>query len=262
MRARENHPRAELTRGIAPGIAELPSGEQTGSLHGTHDGVPDGCPARIFLLSPANLTGIRAKLILGPAVRFELAGRLHQDGVPLGELFSFISGLYFRGKLAYARAFAKVRDGIPSVYVITTCQGLVRPERLVTVRELREMLTVPVEPADARYREPLQRDAQRIYEAAGQSCEIVLLGSIATPKYVEPLFNVLGHRLVFPAEFVGRGDMSRGGLMLRCVREEIQLTYVPVATAVRRGRRAAKLADLVRTSAFRSSQASPFTTST
>ena len=88
-----------------------------------------------------------------------------------------------------------------------------------------------MEPSDSRYRAPLERDARMISELAGDDCEIVLLGSIATPKYVEPLAAVLGERLVFPAEFVGRGDMSRGGLMLRCVRAGTQLAYVPVATA-------------------------------
>jgi len=83
MRARENHPRAELTRGIAPGIAELPSGEQTGSLHGTHDGVPDGCPARIFLLSPANAGGVRGSQLLNESARFGLARRLQREGLPL-----------------------------------------------------------------------------------------------------------------------------------------------------------------------------------
>jgi hypothetical protein len=52
---------------------------------------------------------------------------------------------------------------------------------------------------------------------------------------------VFDGRLLFPAEFVGRGDMSRGGLMLRCVDERAELTYVPVRGAVRRGMRPPKL---------------------
>jgi hypothetical protein len=33
---------------------------------------------------------------------------------------------------------------------------------------------------------------------------------------------------MFPSEFAGRGDMSRGALMLRAVRDGVQLKYVPV----------------------------------
>jgi hypothetical protein len=197
--------------------------------------------ARIFLLSPASLSGIRGRLVLTPGARFELAARLHRDGLPLGELFTFISGLYFRGKLSYAQAFAKVPAGIPGAYVITTCQGLVPPDRAITMAELQKMATVPVEPSDARYRLPLERDARMIAKLAGQDCEVVLLGSVATSKYVDPLLAVLGERLVFPSEFVGRGDMSRGGLMLRCVRAGVQLNYIPVATSARRGCRPPRL---------------------
>jgi hypothetical protein len=99
------------------------------------------------------------------------------------------------------------------------------------------MTLVPIDPADGRYRDPLRRDIRTIAASNKQDGEIVLLGSIATPKYVEPLLEVLGERLLFPSEFVGRGDMSRGGLMLRCVKSGMQLTYIPVATAVRHGAR-------------------------
>jgi hypothetical protein len=197
--------------------------------------------SRIFLLSPASLSGIRGRLVLKPGARFEVAARLHRDGLPLGELFTFISGLYFRGKLSYAQAFAKVPAGMPGAYVITTCQGLVPPDQVITLAELRKMTTVPVEPSDPRYRLPLERDARMIGELAGRGCEVVLLGSVATSKYVDPLLAVLGERLVFPSEFVGRGDMSRGGLMLRCVRAGVPLNYIPVATSARRGRRPPKL---------------------
>ncbi len=62
---------------------------------------------RIFLLSPANCNGVRAGWILRPEARSELAQRLRNpEGASLAEVFSFLSALYFRGKLAYARAFA------------------------------------------------------------------------------------------------------------------------------------------------------------
>ena len=53
----------------------------------------------------------------------------------------------------------------------------------------------------------------------GPDCDVVLLGSVASPKYVDVLTDIFGHRLRFPIEFVGRGDMSRGGLLLRQVQE-------------------------------------------
>ena len=193
-------------------------------------------PHRIFLLSPASVGGIRAGLVMNGSADSEIARRLRQDGVPLGELFSFMSGLYFRGKLAYARAFAAAPRDLDGAFVITASGGLVPPGMLVTLQRLREISAGSVDPADARYRVPLDRDAQVLSEAVGLHCEIVLLGSIATPKYVDPLLDIFGGRLVFPAEFVGRGDMSRGGLMLRCVESGKQLTYIPVVEATRHGR--------------------------
>jgi hypothetical protein len=196
---------------------------------------------RIFLLSPANASGVRASWILGDSARSCLAERLRGEGAPLGEVFSFISGLYFRGKLAYARAYADPPPGTPGVMVITASGGLVSPDTLFTINELRDISAVPIEAEEPRYRIPLERDAQLLCDHLGSDCEVVLLGSIATPKYVRPLVSVFGDRLVFPAEFVGRGDMSRGGLMLRCEREGIQLTYVPAVEAVYIGSRPPKL---------------------
>jgi hypothetical protein len=203
-------------------------------------------PRRIFLLSPANASGIRAGMLLGDNGRSALAMQLRNEGVPLGEIFTFISGLYFRGKLAYARRFAHAPEGLPGAFVITACGGLILPETALTLEQLREISKGPIEASDIRYRAPLDRDLKTLFEFAGKSCEIVLLGSVATPKYAEPLLAVFGKRLLFPAEFAGRGDMSRGGLMLRCVREGTQLTYVPVATSPRHGPKPPKLPKLSR----------------
>ena len=196
---------------------------------------------RVFLLSPANAGGERAKLVLNDRAQFDLAVKLRQEGAPLGEVFAFISGLYFRGKLAYTAAFAAPPPGVPASLVITAGKGLAPPEATVTLDVLREIAAVPVDAADARFRGPLKEHALVLREAAGPECEIVLLGSVATEKYMQPLLEVFGERLLFPAEFVGRGDMSRGGLMLRCARAGVELTYVPALGAVRHGPRPPRL---------------------
>lgn len=198
----------------------------------------------IFLLSPANSSSFRGNLLLSDSAKSALAQRLRSEKVSLGEIFTFISGLYFRGKLAYATAYANPSRGLPGVAVITPAGGLVSPDRLLTLEELREIVAGRIDASDSRYRIPLERDACLLRDQLGRNCRVVLLGSIATPKYVEPLLAVFGKRLMFPAEFVGRGDMSRGGLMLRCVREQVQLSYVPVAGTVRHGERPPRLPKL------------------
>ncbi len=212
---------------------------------------PPSAVHRIFLLSPANASGVRAKLILRENATFPLALRLRDGGLSLGESFSFISGLYFRGKLAYARAFAQPpphAQGARGAMVITACGGLLPAETLVTREGLCKISSASVSLSDARYRIPLERDAGLLADEIGARCEVVLLGSIATPKYVDPLLKIFGERLLFPAEFAGRGDMSRGGLMLRCVQSGVQLNYVPLATANRHGARPPKLPPLYKVS--------------
>ena len=212
------------------------------------------CKNRVFLLSPANAAGKRAQLLLRQDAAFELAQRLKNGGLPLGEAFSFISGLYFRGKLAYASAFANPPDEAPGVLVITACGGLMSPDALITQSALREISAAPVDASEPRYRIPLERDARRLHKQLGHNCDVVLLGSVATPKYVEPLLAIFGDKLVFPAEFAGRGDMSRGGLMLRCVREQAELTYVPLATGKRHGPKPAKLPKIIVSRSYVKSQ--------
>ncbi len=202
---------------------------------------------RVFLLSPANCNGTRARLVLRPGARFDLAVRLRDGGAPLGEVFSFMSGLYFRGKLAYARAFARTPSGRTGVLVITPGGGLRPADDTVDLATLAEYAQIAIDHREPRYRTPLAADAHELAAWLGTRGEAVLLGSIATDKYVDVLTEALGRRLRFPKTFVGRGDMSRGGLLLRCVRAREELTYVPVAGAVRHGPRPAKLAPLRRT---------------
>jgi hypothetical protein len=199
-------------------------------------------PHRVFLLSPAHAAGVRAALLLRPAARFPLARALREPpGAPLGEAFAFMSGLYFRGKLAYAAAFARPPEGVAGALVIAPGRGLVAAAAPVTAGDLRELAAVPVDPLDPRFREPLARDAGELARRLGPSGEAVLLGSIASPRYSLVLLGALGPRLRFPPAFVGRGDMSRGGLLLRCVRAGEELAYAPLEGAVLRGPRPPRL---------------------
>lgn len=240
---------------------------------------------RIFLLSPANCSGRRGTLLRTHAARGggegpvgtvrELAARLAREGAPVGEVFAFISGLYFRGKLTYARAFTA------SALVITPSRGLLGPDTLITLEQLEEFAATSVDPENALYRAPLERDLVRLIVSPGSEApnaagargasdaaagaagahtakqtrprtnpveplsgapaEVVLFGSIATGKYVDVLLPHLADRLMLPEAFIGRGDMSRGGLMLRAAAAREELHYIPVAGAIRRGSRPPKL---------------------
>jgi hypothetical protein len=198
--------------------------------------------SRIFLLSPAFAGGQRARMIMSERAQFELARRLRSENRPtLGEVFTFLSGLYFRGKLAYANAFAQPTPRTPGVLVITPNRGLVPAVSPIGLEDLRDFGTVDIDADDSRYRLPLERDAKKLARKLTADCDVVLLGSVATGKYVDILLAHLGQRLRFPADFVGRGDMSRGGLLLRCAVDHSELHYISVAGAVRKGRRPAKL---------------------
>jgi len=199
-------------------------------------------PHRVFLLSPARCDGERAKLLLNPEGQSPLAVQLRQpEGVPIGEVFSFLSSLYFRGKLTYARVFAKPPRGAPAALVITADRGLMPPETPVRREDLIAFSNVDIAGGDERYLAPLRRDVTALATTIGKSALVVLLGSIATGKYVDTLVDAFGEQLVFPPTFVGRGDMSRGGLLLRHAHEGRELEYAPVAGAVRRGERPPKL---------------------
>ena len=199
-------------------------------------------PPRLFLLSPANCGGERARLVFNPDARFDLAVKLRSpEGATLAEAFTFMSGLYFRGKIAYALHFARPPRGVPGVLVITPNEGLRLHNERVDLARLRRFGEVDIARDDPRYRQPLLRDAQALAAHVDPATEVVLLGSIASGKYVDALTGVFGARLLFPSAFVGRGDMSRGGLLLRCVRDGQELEYVPVQGAVRHGPRPPRL---------------------
>jgi hypothetical protein len=219
-------------------------------MSGSDTAAGTAASGRVFLLSPANCGGRRATQVLSPRAQFALASELRSNrGAALGDVFSFISGLYFRGKLTYARRFAAPPEHENpivgcGVHIITPNAGLRGPETFVTDTALRGFADGDVDPANSRYRRPLERAAAALFEEIGAGCDVVLLGSIASPKYVDVLIGIFGDRLRFPVDFVGRGDMSRGGLLLRKAREGVELDYAPIAGAVVHGRRPPKLGPL------------------
>ena len=197
---------------------------------------------RIFILSPAYAGGRRAQMILRDNAQFDLAKKIRsENGATITEVFTFLSGLYFRGKIAYANAFTSATNGDCGVFVITPTRGLVDARSTVTVDDLREFSAVDIDKADPRYRQPLERSVRRLADDLPAGSEVVLLGSIATGKYIEIFLKYFEQRLCFPADFVGRGDMSRGGLMLRCAADRQELRYISVMGAIRNGRRPPKL---------------------
>src|SRR3954470_4141817 len=197
---------------------------------------------RIFLLSPASCGGKRAALLFNDRAEFDIAVRVrNQPGAPLGDVFSFLSGRYFRGKLAYAREFTNPPPPkAPGIQVIRPTDGLYSPGSLVTLKDLERFATVAIDAEDSRYSYPLERDATKIAERIGPKCEVVLLGSVASGKYVDVLLPIFGKRLVCPRQFIGHGDMARGGMLLQRAASGKELTYMPVANPARLGANASK----------------------
>jgi hypothetical protein len=182
-------------------------------------------------------------MILRDQAQFPLARKLRSKrGAPIADVFTFLSGLYFRGKIAYANVFARPARGTSGVLVITPTQGLIDARTRIQFDDLREFAEVDIHENDPRYRMPIERDARYLVTRLQAQSEVILLGSIATGKYVDVLLANFGKRLRFPADFVGRGDMSRGGLMLRCAADRQELSYIPVSGAIVNGKRPPKLA--------------------
>ena len=147
----------------------------------------------MFLLSPANCRGRRAQQVLSPKATFSVAARLRGEGVPIGELFAHMSGLYFRGKITYARKFGRA-------FVITPDQGLIPAETTITSQVLIRFADAEIDLGNPGYRTPLEQTARALGDEAGADAQFVLLGSIASEKYVQVLSAIFGSRLVFPAD--------------------------------------------------------------
>jgi hypothetical protein len=185
--------------------------------------------ARIFLLSPANASGIKGQRLLNPRGESELALRLRDAGAPLGEVYRFISSLYFRGKLDYAEKFQNPPRGVAGVHIITGA-GLMLPETVITLSDLRRISATSIDAKNSHYRLPLDMDLLRLRELVGDETDVILLGSVATSKYITPIRGVFGERLLFPRDFLGLGDMSRGSILLRCCAQGAELAYLSVET--------------------------------
>ncbi len=187
--------------------------------------------SRIFLLSPANLTGLRAKQLMSPRAKFDAAVMYRsEEGVPIALAFVFMSALYFRGKITYALHFAEHRN----IFVIAPGFGLVPPDWRITEERMKTLARTEVDAKKRNYRKPLERDARVLAERLEPDDEVVLLGSVASGKYVDILWPLLGERLRFPGIFAGLGDMSRGGLLLRAVRANRELEYTSLSAPRRK----------------------------
>src|SRR5260370_7097471 len=136
---------------------------------------------RIFLLSPAYAGGERARMILRDQAQFPLARQLREkSGAPIADVFTFLSGLYFRGKIAYANAFARPTRGTSGVLVITPTRGLIDARTRIRLDHLRDVAEVDIDQDDPRYRMPIYRDARHLATQLRPQPEGVLLVSIAT----------------------------------------------------------------------------------
>ena len=179
-------------------------------------------PSRVFLLSPANTSGLRAKQLTSPRAQFATALRYRSpEGVMIAEAYAFMSALYFRGKISYALHFG----GAENTHIIAPGFGLVPPTWTLSEERLNAIKKRDVDLKDRKYVKTLRDTSVKLATKIDDETEVVLLGSVASGKYVDILLPIFGDRLRFPSAFAGLGDMSRGGLMLRAVRANRELEY-------------------------------------
>jgi hypothetical protein len=190
---------------------------------------------RAFLISPATAHGPRAMALRRSGAASPLARRLRAEGVPLGDVFSFLSGLYFRGKLEYARVFARAPDPRDGIHVITMTDGLVSPDARISAEDL-ERYAVCADGVAAAVA-TLEQTAMTLSQRLGSDAQVVLLGSVSTGKYTDLLAPIFGDRLVFPRDVLHIGQLARGALFLRHARDREELEYMAVTEIVRAGRR-------------------------
>jgi hypothetical protein len=190
---------------------------------------------RIFLLSPATAHGAKGKTLLEAEPRTPAARRFREEGMAVGDVFRYLSGLYFNGKLTYARTLGAPPSGLEGMeaLVISMTDGLLAPEMPVGPEELRRYAAA--ERGSEAGRRALEEDARALASEVGDECDVVLLGALATGKYTDALLPVFGERLLYPRALLGLGQLDRGALLFRCVRAGTELDYAPVAAIDARG---------------------------
>jgi len=97
------------------------------------------------------------------------------------------------------------------VHIITPNAGLRSPDTYVTRRAIRAFATTDVDPDNASYRRPLETSARALALEVGPDCDVVLLGSVASPKYVSVLLDIFGDRLRFLFEPSLSHSSNQGG---------------------------------------------------
>src|SRR5690349_23922020 len=122
---------------------------------------------RVFLLSPARLGGPRSLLLMREEAAFDLAVRLRSGTATIGEIYAFISGLYFRGKVAYTEAFGSAPQGVPAAMVIVPGRGLLPLDTPLSHTELRAISEVAIDVESAAYSAPFLRDLALLDQQAG-----------------------------------------------------------------------------------------------
>lgn len=150
------------------------------------------------------------------------------EGVRIDQAMAFMSALYFRGKIAYAERFAQPGPAMegPGIFIITPGYGLVPPDWRIDAERIKKLRKTPIDIRSRSYKKPLVDAAQALAEKLSPTALVILLGSVATGKYVDLLWPLFGDRLRFPRRFAGIGDMSRGAMMLRAARSGEELEYV------------------------------------
>ena len=216
-------------------------------------GASEGCMlvASSCCRPPTAAAGARQQ-VLSPQAAFAArrGSCARAQGAPLGDVFTFVSGLYFRGKLAYARRFAS-----PPEPRIRRRLGRARhhaerrapqPETPVTRRRAarlrrRRRRSRPTRATGGRSSGARARWLREI----GADCEVVLLGSIASPKYVDVLLDDLRRAPAVPDRFRRpRRHEPRRPAAAQARARASSSTYAPMAGAVRHGARPPKLPPL------------------
>ena len=112
--------------------------------------------------------------------------------------------------------------------MITPNRGLLAPSVRMTLDDLARLAKTDIDPCAEEFRKPLQQDAKALAEALGPRGQPVLLGSIATPKYVDVLLVSLSAGASFPGRIRWSGRHEPwGSLASLCGR--------PLGTRLRAG---------------------------